>query len=96
MLDWEKRLAELVSAATSAAVSRVQELTKQGIDVDCRLFYRPATESQDGQLFVLPPGQQPSGALLGSEDRFHGGIPYENYSVWLRQRIGRLPLLASR
>lgn len=94
-MDWEKRLRTMVDQAAEAVTATVKELAPQGTNIDLRLFYRPATATQDGALFVCELDKQPPGTVLGSSDRFHGGIPYESYWGWIRQRISALPLLAS-
>lgn len=95
MRNWETRLADMVSSAAQSTANTVKDLASNGINIDLRLFYLPATQTEDGKLFVCEINHEPEGSILGSEDRFHGGIPYENYWSWLRQRIGALPLLAT-
>lgn len=95
-MDWEKRIRNMVTQAATAGTTTAQEMVAQGLTINLRLFYRPATATQDGALFLCEQGKEPQGAVLGCDDRFHGGIPYDNYWPWIRQRVGSLPLLATQ
>lgn len=93
--NWEDRIRRLVGHAAEAAIAKAKELAASGIDVNFRLFIRPATATQDGELLLCEANQAPAGFVLATGDPFHGGIPYERYFAWIRLRIGLLPLLAT-
>lgn len=95
-MNWETRLATMVRSAAEAAVATASAQTNAGQRVELRLFYREATPEEDGALCACPADAVPEGFKQGSADLLHGGVPYDHYGVWIRHRIGNLPLLSAK
>lgn len=95
MLEWEHRIAKMVARCAAEAEASVSRMAQQGVNIDLRLYFQPATQTQDGRLFLRPEGEAPEGCIIGSDNPFHGAIPYAAYKTWIRQRASRLPILAS-
>lgn len=92
---YENRIRAMRSEAVTEAASLVKEMTANGAEIDFRLYYFPATGYDDGRIRLFPVGNEPAGFLQASDERFHGGIPYENYPVWVADRTSRLPILST-
>lgn len=96
MMSYEKVIFDLVFDCSEAGKRLAQELTVYGEFKALRLLYKPATDTACGALMLVHQGDQaPQGYVEATSDVISGGVPFERYFYWVRQRVSTLLLLAA-
>ena len=95
MKSYEKVIFDLVFDCVEAGILLTQERTLYGVFKGLRLFYKPATDTACGALMLVHQDEPaPQGYVEATSDVISGGVPYERYFYWVKQRVSTLPLLA--
>lgn len=93
--SYEKVIFDLVFDCAEAGKRLAQEITVYGAFKGLRLFYKPATDTACGALMLVHQDEPaPEGYVEATSDVISGGVPYERYFYWVKQRVSTLPLLA--
>lgn len=95
MNSYEKVIFDLVFDCAEAGKRLAQERTLYGEFKGLRLLYKPATDKAGGALMLVHQDEpSPQGYIEATSDVISGGVPYERYFYWVKQRVSALPLLA--
>mgnify|MGYP001168752325 CR=1 FL=1 len=94
-MNYQLVVTEIVKVAADKAIKLASDNANNGIFEPLYLYFKRSTESQHGELLLIGDScQPPNGFELAHGEGLRGHIPYEFYSCWVRERCGRLPILA--
>ena len=95
MREWEGRFEAMVSGAADTWSSTANRLACSGLFPPFYLYCRPSTAREDGALFMVPEGTEPSSSswVLGDAEPYRANLNRDavRARVWTVAR--RLPIL---
>lgn len=96
MMAYERVIAGMVHSCAEIGKKNAQHGAMVGDLTAQRLYYKKADPRHHGDLILLAECESaPEGYELATEDSLRCNVPYENYYTWVRERVGRLPVLSS-
>jgi hypothetical protein len=94
-MEYELVIAKMVNTCAEAGKLLAQQLAARGEFQPLYLYFKKSTEKECGELVLVADNQTaPDGFELATGEGLRSNVPYVNYFQWVRDRIGRLPILA--
>lgn len=88
------RIERLVDQAAARARADAALAARGGLMPYLRLHYRPCSEHEDGAVELLSEGDPVPDGFVTTNEVLKPSVPYSSFYQWIRERVGKLPLLA--
>lgn len=94
-MNYVKQLNAIVTNCSEQAAKLAQDLANKGNLEPLYLYYKPSTETENGQLLMVHEEEkQPEGFILATGEGLRCNVPFASYWQWIKERSTRLPILA--
>ena len=94
LANYEQTILDMVNQCANLGINTAQQMANIGIFEPMYLYFKPSTESENGDLILIPDTDAvPNGYELATGEGLRCNIPFNEYFRWVKARVSRLPIL---
>ena len=94
LANYEQTIRDMVNQCAENGISTAQQMANIGRFEPMYLYFKPSTESADGELVLIPDTDSaPNGFELATGEGLRCNVPFNEYFRWIKARVNRLPIL---